>query len=97
MFNRVRHFIKTVTLNSGLNREKFINNKKTVNIIQNKNKIKNNMIIVRKMRTYSRPSSFGNDNNNTNNNNNNNNNNLLLMVIMALSSTYIPHVFNKKR
>ena len=96
MFNRVRHFIKTITLNPGLNREKFINNKKNVNIIQNKNKNKNNMIIVRKMSTYSRPSSFGNDNNNTNNNNNNNNN-LLLMVIMALSSTYIPHVFNKKR
>ena len=57
MFNRVRHFIKTITLNPGLNREKFINNKKNVNIIQNKNKNKNNMIIVRKMSTYSRSSS----------------------------------------
>jgi len=93
MFNRVRHFIKTITLNPGLNREKFINNKKNVNIIQNKNKNKNNMIIVRKMSTYSRSSS----NNQNNNNDNNNNNNLLLMFIMALSTSYIPHVFNKKR
>jgi hypothetical protein len=91
MFNRVRHFIKTITLNPGLNREKFINNKKNVNIIQNKNKNKNNMIIVRKMSTYSRSSS------NNQNNNNDNNNNLLLMFIMALSTSYIPHVFNKKR
>ena len=28
MFNRVHHFLKTITFNSGLNREKFINNKK---------------------------------------------------------------------
>jgi len=47
MFNRVRHFIKTITFNSGLNREKFINNKKNINKIVNKNKT-HNMIIVRK-------------------------------------------------
>ena len=92
MFNRVRHFIKTITLNTGLNREKFINNKKNVNIIQNKNKNKNNMIIVRKMSTYSRPSSFGNDNNNTNNNNNNNNN--LLFDEINISSTSLDALVN---
>ena len=86
MFNRVRHFIKTITFNSGLNREKFINSKKIVNKIQNKNK--NNMIIVRKMSTYSQPSG---------NNNNNNNDNLLYMLAMALAGSYIPHVFNKKK
>ena len=50
MFNRVRHFI---TFNFGLNREKFINNKKIVNKMVNKNK-NNNMIIV-KMSTYTQP------------------------------------------
>jgi hypothetical protein len=93
MFNRVRHFIKTVTLNSGLNREKFINNKKNVNKVvsnnnnnkKNKNK-NNNMIIVRKMSTHAHPSG----------NNNNNNNNYIYMFIMALSASYIPHIYNKK-
>ena len=90
MFNRVHHFIKNITLNSGLNREKFINNKKIVNRIVNKNKNKNkNMIIVRKMSTYTQPS--GNDNNN-----NNNNNNFLYMFVMALG-VYISHNFDKKR
>jgi len=93
MFNRVHHFIKNITLNSGLNREKFINNKKIVNRIVNKNKNKNknnNMIIVRKMSTC-----YGNDDNN-NDNNNNNNNNFLYMFIMA-SGVYISHNFDKKR
>ena len=85
MFNRVHHFIKNITLNSGLNREKFINNKKIVNRIVNKNKNKN-MIIVRKMSTYTQPS--GNDNNN--------NNNFLYMFVMALG-VYISHNFDKKR
>ena len=85
MFNRVHHFIKNITLNSGLNREKFINNKKIVNRIVNKNKNKN-MIIVRKMSTYTQPS--GNDNNN--------NNNFLYMFVMALG-LYISHNFYKKR
>ena len=89
MFNRVHHFIKNITLNSGLNREKFINNKKIVNRIVNKNKNKNkNMIIVRKMSTYTQPS--GNDNNN------NNNNNFLYMFVMALG-VYISHNFDKNR
>ena len=88
MFNRVHHFIKNITLNSGLNREKFINNKKIVNRIVNKNKNKNkNMIIVRKMSTYTQPS--GNDNNN-------NNNNFLYMFVMALG-VYISHNFDKNR
>ncbi len=87
MFNRVHHFIKNITLNSGLNREKFINNKKNVNRIVNKNKNKN-MIIVRKMSTC-----YGNDNND-NNDNNNNNNNRGYMFIMALG-VYISHNFNK--
>ena len=87
MFNRVHHFIKNITLNSGLNREKFINNKKIVNRIVNKNKNKNkNMIIVRKMSTYTQPS--GNDNNN--------NNNFLYMFVMALG-VYISHNFDKNR
>jgi hypothetical protein len=91
MFNRVRHFIKNITLNSGLNREKYINNKKIVNKIVNKNKNKNNnMIIVRKMSTYAEPP--GN-----NNNNNNNNNNYIYMFIMALSASYIPNAINKKK
>jgi hypothetical protein len=90
MFNRVRHFIKTITLNPGLNREKFINNKKNVNKIKNKNK--NNMTIIRKMSTYANPSGNGNNNNN----NNNNNNDYIYMFIMALSASYIPYVFNKK-
>ena len=85
MFNRVHHFIKNITLNSGLNREKFINNKKIVNRIVNKNKNKN-MIIVRKMSTYTQPS--GNDNNN--------NNNFLYMFVMALG-VYISHNFDKNR
>jgi hypothetical protein len=92
MFNRVRHFIKTITLNSGLNREKFINNKKNVNKVVNSNKNKNknnNMIIVRKMSTYAHPSGNNNDNNN-------NNNNMGYMFIMALG-VYISHNFNKKR
>ena len=89
MFNRVHHFIKNITLNSGLNREKFINNKKIVNRIVNKNKNKN-MIIVRKMSTHAHPS--GNDNNN----NNNNNNNFLYMFVMALG-VYISHNFDKNR
>ena len=86
MFNRVHHFIKNITLNSGLNREKFINNKKIVNRIVNKNKNKN-MIIVRKMSTHAHPS--GNDNNN-------NNNNFLYMFVMALG-VYISHNFDKNR
>ena len=53
MFKRVHHFSKNITLNSGLNREKFINNNKIVN---------NNIIIVRKMTTFTPPS--GNNNNN---------------------------------
>ena len=85
MFNRVHHFIKNITLNSGLNREKFINNKKIVNRIVNKNKNKN-MIIVRKMSTRAHPS--GNDNNN--------NNNFLYMFVMALG-VYISHNFDKNR
>ena len=84
MFNRVHHFIKNITLNSGLNREKFINNKKIVNRIVNKNKNKN-MIIVRKMSTHAHPS--GNDNNN---------NNFLYMFVMALG-VYISHNFDKNR
>jgi hypothetical protein len=87
MFNRVHRFIKNITLNSRLNREKFINNKKIVNRIVNKNK---NMIIVRKMSTYAQPS--GNDNNN----NNNKKNNFLYMFIIA-SRVYISHNFDKKR
>ena len=55
MFNRVRHLIKTITFNSGLNREKFINNKKIVSKMENKN---NNMIIVKKRSNYTQP--FGN-------------------------------------
>jgi hypothetical protein len=89
MFNRVRHFIKNITFNSGLNREKFNNNKKIVNQIVNKNKNKNknsNMIIVRKMSTCTLPS--GNDNNN--------NNKFLYMFVMALG-VYISHNFDKKR
>jgi hypothetical protein len=87
MFNRVHHFIKNITLNSGLNREKYINNKKFVNKIVNKNKNKNNnMITVRKMSTYRQPSGNGN----------NNDNDYIYMLIMALSSVYIPHAFNKK-
>lgn len=93
MFNRVRYFIKNITLNSGLNREKLINSKKIVNKIQNKNKNKNNAIIVRKMSTYAQPSG----NNNDDNNNNNNNDNFLYMFVMALAGSYIPHVFNKKK
>ena len=91
MFNRVHHFIKKITLNSGLNREKFINNNKNVNKIVNKNKNKNNTIIIRKMSTYAQPSGNGN-----NNNNNNNNNEFIYMFIMALSASYVPYVFNKK-
>ena len=87
MFNRVRHFIKNITFNSGLNREKFINNKKIINKNKNKNK-NNNMIIVRKMTTHAQPS--GNDNNN------NNNNNFLYMFVMALG-VYISHNFDKNR
>ena len=87
MFNRVRHFIKNISLNSGLNREKFINNKKNVNKIVNKTKNKNNMIIVRKMSTYAQPSGNGN---------NNNNNDYIYMFIMALSASYVPYVFIKK-
>ena len=87
MFNRVHRFIKNITFNSGLNREKFINNKKIVNKIITKNKI-NNMIIVIKMSTHARPSG--------NNNNNNNNNNMGYMFIMALG-VYISHNFDKKR
>ena len=85
MFNRVHRFIKNITFNSGLNREKFINNKKIVNKIITKNK-NNNMIIVRKMSTHARPSG--------NNNNNNNNNNMGYMFIMALG-VYISHNFDK--
>lgn len=90
MFNRVHRFIKNITFNSGLNRDKFINNKKIVNKIINKNKNKNsNMIIVRKMSTHAHPSE-----NNNNDNNNNNNNNRGYMFIMALG-VYISHNFNK--
>jgi hypothetical protein len=98
MFNRVHRFIKNITFNSGLNREKFINNKKIVNKIITKNK---NMIIIRKMSTYVPPSGNNNDNNNDNNNNNNNNNdndndNLGYIFIMV-SGVYISHSFNKNR
>ena len=51
MFNRVRHFLKTITFNSGLNREKFINNKKKLI----KLKIKNSNMMIRKMTTYTHP------------------------------------------
>jgi hypothetical protein len=106
MLNRVNHFIKNITFNSGLNREKFINNKKIVNKITNKNK-NNNMIIVRKMSTYREPfyknTKINNDNKNTdnnntdnNNNNNNNNNNILYMFIMA-SGVYISHTYNNRK
>jgi hypothetical protein len=54
MFKRVHHFIKNITLNSELNREKFINNNKIVN---------NNIIIVRKMTTFTPPSRNNNNNN----------------------------------
>jgi len=95
MFNRVHRFIKNITFNSGLNREKFINrdkfinNKKflSINRIINKNK---NMII-RKMTTQAQPS--GNDDDN---NNNNNNNNTGYMFVMALG-VYISHNFDKNR
>jgi hypothetical protein len=90
MFNRVHRFIKNITFNSGLNRDKFINNKKIVNKIINKNKNKN-MIIVRKMSTYANPSG-----NNNNDNNNNNNKNFLYMFVMALG-VYISHNFDKNR
>jgi len=75
MFNRVRHFIKNINLNSGLNREKFINIKKCVNKIENKNKNKNKNIIIRKMTTYRQPFVNNNDNNNDDDNNNNKKNN----------------------
>ena len=87
MFNSVRHFIKNITFNSKLNREKFINNKKIVNKNVSKNK-NNNMIIVRKMSTYRQP--FVNNNND----NNNNNNKIGYMFIMALG-VYISHNFDK--
>jgi hypothetical protein len=93
MLNRVNRFVKNITFNSGLNREKFINNKKIVNKIINKttNKNKNNnMIIVRKMSTCA--NLFGNGNNN-----NNNNNDFLYMFAMALVGSYIPQAFNKKK
>ena len=57
MFNRVRHFLKTITFNSGLNREKFINNKKVLI----KLKIKNSNMIIRKISTCTHP--FGNNTN----------------------------------
>jgi protein-disulfide isomerase-like protein with CxxC motif len=82
MFNRVHHFIKKIALNSGLNREEFINNKKNVNKIVNKNK--NNTIIIRKMSTQAHPSG-----------NNNNNNNMGYVFIMALG-VYISHNFDKR-
>ena len=89
MFNRVHQFIKTITFNSGLNREKFINNKKIVTKNKNKNN-NNNIIIVRKMSTNAHPSG------NNNNDNNDNNNNFLYMFIMG-TGVYISHNFNKKK
>ena len=90
MFNSVRHFIKNITFNSGLNREKFINNKKNINKIVTKTKTNNNnMIIIRKMTTYRE--AIGN-----NKNNNHNNNNLFYIFIMA-SGVYISNTFNKKK
>jgi hypothetical protein len=84
MFNSLRHFIKNITFNSKLNREKFINNKKIVNKIINKNKNKNNnMIIVRKMSTYTHPSWNDADK-------------IFYMFIMA-SVAYIQKKYNKRR
>ena len=113
MFNRVSHFIKNITFNSGLNREKFINNKKIVNKIVNKIANKNNnMIIVRKISTYREPfynntktNNNPNNNNNNNNNNNtktdnnnpNNNNNNILYIIIMASGVYISHAYNNKK
>ena len=88
MFNRVRRFIKNITFNSGLNREKFINNKKKLIQNVNKNVNKNNMIIVRKMSTYSKP--FGNGNNNNNNNN-------MFYMFLAASAVYISQGFYNKK
>ncbi len=84
MFNSLRHFIKNITFNSKLNREKFINNKKIVNKIINKNK-NNNMIIVRKMSTYTHPSRNYNDDDK-----------IFYMFIMA-SVAYIQKKYNKRR
>jgi hypothetical protein len=99
MFNSVRHFIKNIAFNSKLNREKFINNKKIVNknVAKNKN---NNMIIVRKMSTYTQlfGNNYNNNDNNNNDNNNDNNNNdnnkkMIYMFIMA-SGAYISNNYN---
>jgi hypothetical protein len=45
--NRVQYFIRSILQNSKLNREKFVNNKKKINIINAKNK-NYNIIIKRK-------------------------------------------------
>jgi hypothetical protein len=79
MFNRVHHFIKNISLNSGLNREKFINNNKIINRIVNKN---NNIIIVRKMTTFIPPSG-------------NNNNNKFFYIFVMFLGVCISHKFDK--
>lgn len=102
MFNRVRHFIKNISLNSGLNREKFISNKNKIFVNKyNNNNVKNtnikNNIIVRKMSTYVQHFDKKCSDNNFNNNNNNNNNDDLILMLIIASYVYILREINHKK
>ena len=75
--NRIKYFIRNMLQNSGLNREKFVKNKKVYNVNISKNK--NNHNLIGKRNFGSQSFQFPN---------NNNNNNLLLYIAGMLTMCY---------
>jgi hypothetical protein len=96
MSNRVQYFMRRIILNSKLNREKIVNNIKFSNQkIQSKNKNNHNMIIKRKMSTYTLPLSFC-SNGNKKGPNNQKNNPFIYMLIGSMG-IYIPSILTNEK